>query len=76
MIAVIGENVHQLGFLYALMPVSRSVLLLLLRLWSRTLSTDPKRHYSCVLILAKVNIFQLDERNCYCTPSIYVYISD
>jgi CBS-domain-containing membrane protein len=47
LIAVIGgENVHQLGFLYALMPVFLgSVLLLLVALVVNNLSTDPKRHY-------------------------------
>lgn len=47
LIAVIGgENVHQLGFLYALMPVFLgSLLLLLVALVVNNLSTDPKRHY-------------------------------
>ena len=41
-----GENVHQLGFLYAIMPVFLgSVLLLLVALVVNNLSTDPKRHY-------------------------------
>ena len=47
LIAVIGgENVHQLGFLYALMPVFiGTVLLLIVALVVNNLSTDPKRHY-------------------------------
>jgi len=47
LIAVIGgENVHQLGFLYALMPVFLgTVLLLIVALVVNNLSTDPKRHY-------------------------------
>jgi CBS-domain-containing membrane protein len=47
LIAVIGgENVHQLGFLYALTPVFLgSLLLLLVALVVNNLSTDPKRHY-------------------------------
>ena len=47
LIAVIGgEQVHQLGFLYALMPVLvGSVLLLMVALVVNNLSTDPKRHY-------------------------------
>lgn len=47
LIAVIGgENVHQLGFLYALMPVFiGTILLLLVALVVNNLSTDPKRHY-------------------------------
>ncbi len=47
LIAVIGgEHVHQLGFLYALMPVFLgSLLLLIVALVVNNLSTDPKRHY-------------------------------
>ncbi|ESE42628.1 HPP family protein [Shewanella decolorationis S12] len=47
LIAVIGgDNVHQLGFLYAVMPVFLgSLLLLLVALVVNNLSTDPKRHY-------------------------------